>query len=48
VAQTRQPIQQLNAGGFGIDYREFTKTHTIDIERELPEIREWMQSRRGE
>ena len=48
VAKTRQQIQQLNAGGFGIDYREYTKTHTIDIERELPEIREWMQSRCGE
>ena len=48
VAKTRQQIQQLNAGGFGIDYREFKKTHTIDVERELPEIREWMQSRCGE
>ncbi len=45
VAKTRQQIQQLNAGGFGIDYREYTKSHTIDIARELPEIREWMRSR---
>lgn len=48
VAKTRQQIQQLQAGGFGIDYREFTKTHTIDVERELPEIQQWMQSRCGE
>ena len=45
VERTREQIQQLNAGGFSVDYREFTKTHTIDVERELPEIREWMTSR---
>ncbi len=45
VERTRAQIQQLNAGGFSVDYREFTKTHTIDVERELPEIREWMTSR---
>ncbi len=45
VAQTRQQIEQLNAGGFKIDYREFAKTHTIDPDRELREIREWMLHR---
>jgi phospholipase/carboxylesterase len=45
VARTREQIQQLNAGGFKVDYREFTKTHTIDVGREIPEIREWMRYR---
>ena len=45
VASTREQIRRLNTGGFRIDYREFRKAHTIDAERELPEIREWMQSR---
>ncbi len=45
VASTREQIRRLNTGGFRIDYREFPKPHTIDLERELPEIRQWMQSR---
>lgn len=45
VETTREQIQLLNGGGFRIDYREYTKTHTIDVEWELPEIREWMQAR---
>ena len=45
VARTREQIRRLNTGGFSIDYREFRKAHTIDVERELPEIREWIQSR---
>jgi len=45
VETTRAQIQLLNDRGFRIDYREYTKTHTIDVERELPEIREWMQAR---
>ena len=45
VSTTRQQIQTLNAGGFRIDYREFSKAHTIDPEVELPQIREWIQAR---
>ena len=42
---TRAQIETLQSGGFKIDYREYAKTHTIDPERELPEIREWVQDR---
>ncbi len=45
VSRTREQVQQLNDAGFRVDYREFTKTHTIDTEREIPAIREWMRSR---
>jgi len=42
---TRAQIKKLNDGGFRIDYREYSKTHTIDPERELPDIRAWLESR---
>jgi phospholipase/carboxylesterase len=45
VEATRSQIQSLNNGGFKIDYREYRKTHTIDPERELPQIRDWIRSR---
>ncbi len=45
VEATRAQIQQLNAAGFNIDYREYPKPHTIDPERELPDIRQWLSSR---
>ena len=45
VESTRAQIRQLIDGGFNIDYREYEKTHTIDAERELPEIREWLKIR---
>ena len=45
VEQTREQIRQLSVGGFEIDYREYSKTHTIDAERELPGIREWLSPR---
>jgi phospholipase/carboxylesterase len=45
IERTRSQIRQLIRGGFAIDYREYVKSHTIDPERELPEIREWMQRR---
>jgi hypothetical protein len=32
-------------GGFKIDYREYTKGHDINDQRELPQIREWMMTR---
>jgi phospholipase/carboxylesterase len=47
VEVTRAQIQALNHGGFKIDYREYRKPHTIDAERELPEIREWIRKRCG-
>jgi phospholipase/carboxylesterase len=42
VEKTRAQIQTLLDGGFKIDYREYAKTHSIDEQRELPEIRQWM------
>jgi phospholipase/carboxylesterase len=42
VEVTRAQIKKLNAAGFLIDYREYLKTHTIDPERELPDIRAWL------
>ena len=45
VDGTRTQIQSLNEGGFRIDYREYDKAHTIDPDRELPEIREWLTAR---
>ncbi len=45
VERTRAQMQLLRDAGFKLDYREYRKTHTIDFERELPEIREWMQAR---
>ena len=43
VEITRAQIQQLSAGGFKIDYREYMKPHTVDFERELPSIVRWLQ-----
>jgi predicted esterase len=45
VEATRSQIQMLRDGGFNIDYREFPKTHTVDFERELPDIRKWIADR---
>jgi predicted esterase len=45
VRKTRAQIQTLIDAGFKIDYREYTKGHDIDDQRELPEIREWMVTR---
>ena len=42
VERTRAQIRHLIAGGFRIDYREYRKAHTIDFEKELPDIREWL------
>jgi phospholipase/carboxylesterase len=45
VEITRAQMLLLNSGGLKIDYREYAKGHTIDLERELPDIRTWMRSR---
>ena len=45
VEVTRAQIQKLNGAGFAIDYREYPKAHTIDPQRELPDIRQWLASR---
>jgi phospholipase/carboxylesterase len=45
AAVTRGQIRKLRDAGFDIDYREYVKTHTIDPERELPDIRQWLAAR---
>jgi phospholipase/carboxylesterase len=45
VDKVREQMKVLQDGGFAIDYREYPKSHTIDPERELPEIREWIRQR---
>lgn len=45
VDKVREQMKVLADGGFVIDYREYPKTHTIDPQRELPEIREWIRRR---
>jgi phospholipase/carboxylesterase len=45
IEETRPQIQALREGGFKIDYREYSKAHNLDEQRELPEIREWMIER---
>jgi phospholipase/carboxylesterase len=45
VEVTRSQIKILRDGGFKIDYREYPKTHTLDFERELPDIRNWIAGR---
>lgn len=45
VARTREQMRRLREGGLALDYREYTKGHTIDPERELPAIRAWLLER---
>jgi phospholipase/carboxylesterase len=45
VDRTRSQMKWLNDNGFKIDYREYRKPHTIDMRRELPDIREWLRGR---
>ncbi len=45
VEKTREQIQSLKDRGFRISYREYLKAHTIDFERELPEVRTWILDR---
>lgn len=45
VVQTRAQMKALRAGGFKMDYREYPKSHTVDFEQELPEIRNWIADR---
>jgi phospholipase/carboxylesterase len=45
VELTRSQMETLRKGGFKMDYREYSKTHTVDPERELPDIRQFIASR---
>lgn len=45
VEITRSQMKTLQDGGFRIDYREYSKTHTVDPEREFPDIRQFIANR---
>jgi phospholipase/carboxylesterase len=45
VTTTRAQMRFFNDRGFRIDYREYPKPHMIDMQQELPQIREWLDSR---
>ena len=45
VETTRAQMKTLRDGGFNLDYREYPKTHTLDFERELPDLRSWIADR---
>jgi phospholipase/carboxylesterase len=47
VTRTRAQVRRLREGGLAIDYREYPKGHALDPERELPEIRAWLEARIG-
>jgi phospholipase/carboxylesterase len=45
IATTRAQMRLFNERGFKIDYREYMKPHTIDMRRELQDIRDWLSLR---
>ena len=45
VQNTRAQMKLLQDGGFRIEYREYVKAHTMDPQRELPDILQWLGSR---
>jgi len=47
IGRTRAQMRQLIAAGVPIEWHEFAKTHTLDPERELPLIRDWIAARFG-
>jgi phospholipase/carboxylesterase len=47
LGRTRAQMQRLIAAGVPIEWHEFTKGHTLDPERELPLIRDWIATRFG-
>lgn len=45
VKTTRAQMRRLQDAGFKMDYREYVKPHTIDSDRELADIRDFLQKR---
>jgi len=45
VEQTRAQMDQIQAVGVPIEWHVFEKGHTLDVEHELPLIREWILKR---
>jgi len=47
VGRTRAQMQRLIAAGVPVEWHEFPKAHTLDPERELPLVRDWIAARFG-
>jgi phospholipase/carboxylesterase len=45
VDRSRAQMEQLQAAGFALEYREYAKSHTIDDLDEIPFLRKWIASR---
>lgn len=45
VERTRAQMEQLQAAGFKLEYREYAKTHTIDELDEIAYLRKWVRER---
>lgn len=45
IERTRSQMQFLKQAGFNLDYREYSKAHTLDSDYEMPYLREWIQQR---
>lgn len=43
VAEIRNDIRELTRGKIPVTYREFSKGHDFDYDREVPYIREWIR-----
>jgi phospholipase/carboxylesterase len=44
IEATRAQVERLKEAGLPLDYREYAMAHTLDTERELPEVRDWLAS----
>lgn len=44
IAKVRPQMELLKRAGLKIDWREFAKTHTIDLEAELPVLRDFVRN----
>lgn len=42
IQKTRAQIEWLQKNHFPIEYREYRKTHDIDMKLEVPYLREWL------
>ena len=47
LARTRGMMEQLQGWGIRIEWHEFAKEHTIDMEDEMPLLRRWIGERLG-
>ena len=45
LREIREDVRELTRGKIQLTYREFSKGHDFDYDREMPYIREWVRSR---